>query len=146
MSHHLFAVPRLRMQHLPTSSQNSNSLAAYHDSPPCLSQGQATAKVMSPAEMAEYEEKKLKMRKAMGENLHDDVQGRQCHALRCLTSAVHVHAPVAPTLYTDACSKHVCVLKGVFCVNGKQVANKVVVNHLQVAYSLHSWLLLPCLD
>ncbi len=30
---------------------------------------------MSPAEMAEYEEKKLKMRKAMGENLHDDVQG-----------------------------------------------------------------------
>ena len=47
----------------------------------CLSQGQATAKVMSPAEMAEYEEKKLKMRKAMGENLHDDVQGRQFHAL-----------------------------------------------------------------
>lgn len=38
-------------------------------------QGQAAAKVMSPAEMAEYEEKKLKMRKAMGENLHDDVQG-----------------------------------------------------------------------
>jgi len=55
----------------------------------CLSQGQATAKVMSPAEMAEYEEKKLKMRKAMGENLHDDVQGRQSHALPCLTSAVH---------------------------------------------------------
>ncbi len=44
---------------------------------------------MSPAEMAEYEEKKLKMRKAMGENLHDDVQGRQSHALPCLTSAVH---------------------------------------------------------
>ncbi|KAL0051688.1 hypothetical protein WJX82_000278 [Trebouxia sp. C0006] len=39
--------------------------------------GQATAKVMSPAEMAEYEEKKLKMRKAMGENLHDDVQGEE---------------------------------------------------------------------
>lgn len=39
-------------------------------------QGQAAAKVLSPAEMAEYEEKKLKMRKAMGENLHDDVQGR----------------------------------------------------------------------
>ena len=38
-------------------------------------QGQAAAKVMSPVEMAEYEEKKLKMRKAMGENLHDDVQG-----------------------------------------------------------------------
>lgn len=38
-------------------------------------QGQTAAKAMSPAEMAEYEEKKLKMRKAMGENLHDDVQG-----------------------------------------------------------------------
>ena len=31
---------------------------------------------MSAAEMAEYEEKKLKMRKAMGENLHDDVTGK----------------------------------------------------------------------
>ena len=41
-----------------------------------LLQGQAAAKVLSPAEMAEYEEKKLKMRKAMGENLHDDVQGK----------------------------------------------------------------------
>eukprot|EP00959_Pyramimonas_sp_CCMP1952_P360218 7542916-Pyramimonas_sp.AAC.2 len=30
---------------------------------------------MSPAELAEYEEKKLKMRKAMGENLFDDVDG-----------------------------------------------------------------------
>ncbi|KAL3160178.1 hypothetical protein ABBQ32_010944 [Trebouxia sp. C0010 RCD-2024] len=40
-----------------------------------LWEGQAAAKVLSPAEMAEYEEKKLKMRKAMGENLHDDVQG-----------------------------------------------------------------------
>ena len=38
-------------------------------------QGQAAAKVMSAAELAEYEEKKLKMRKAMGENLHDDVKG-----------------------------------------------------------------------
>ena len=34
---------------------------------------------MSAAEMAEYEEKKLKMRKAMGENLHDDVQGAVPH-------------------------------------------------------------------
>lgn len=42
-----------------------------------LWEGQAAAKVMSPAEMAEYEEKKLKMRKAMGENLHDDVQGEE---------------------------------------------------------------------
>lgn len=40
-----------------------------------LWEGTASAKAMSPAEMAEYEEKKLKMRKAMGENLHDDVQG-----------------------------------------------------------------------
>jgi len=30
---------------------------------------------MSPAELAEYEEKKLKMRKAMGENLYDAVEG-----------------------------------------------------------------------
>lgn len=30
---------------------------------------------MSEAERAEYEEKKLKLRKAMGENLHDDVEG-----------------------------------------------------------------------
>lgn len=81
-------------------SKHSNSLAACHDLPPCLSQGQATAKVMSPAEMAEYEEKKLKMRKAMGENLHDDVQGRQSHALRCLTSAIHAHVHVALTLHT----------------------------------------------
>ena len=51
-------------------------------------QGQATAKVMSPAEMAEYEEKKLKMRKAMGENLHDDVQGTFMHASLHLFSHV----------------------------------------------------------
>ena len=38
-------------------------------------QGQTAVKAMSAVEMAEYEEKKLKMRKAMGENLHDDVQG-----------------------------------------------------------------------
>lgn len=31
---------------------------------------------MSPTELAEYEDKKLKMRKAMGENIHDDVPGR----------------------------------------------------------------------
>lgn len=42
-----------------------------------LWEGQAAAKIMSPVEMAEYEEKKLKMRKAMGENLHDDVQGEE---------------------------------------------------------------------
>lgn len=30
---------------------------------------------MSPKELAEYEEKKLKMRKAMGENIHDAVPG-----------------------------------------------------------------------
>lgn len=33
--------------------------------------------------MAEYEEKKLKMRKAMGENLHDDVQGESAHCMPC---------------------------------------------------------------
>lgn len=31
--------------------------------------------VMSPAELAEYEDKKLKMKKAMGENLGDAVEG-----------------------------------------------------------------------
>lgn len=47
-------------------------------------QGQAAAKAMSSAEMAEYEEKKLKMRKAMGENLHDDVSGgHTCTSLCC---------------------------------------------------------------
>ena len=63
---------------------------------------------MSPAEMAEYEEKKLKMRKAMGENLHDDVQGTQSHALCCLTSAVHAHAHVAQTLRTG-CLQQTCL-------------------------------------
>ena len=45
--------------------------------------------VMSEAERAAYEEKKLKMRKAMGENLGDDVEGesisskqRRCISLR----------------------------------------------------------------
>ena len=104
--------PKLACQHaclviylLCHVSACSSSLAAYHDSWPCLSQGQATAKVMSPAEMAEYEEKKLKMRKAMGENLHDDVQGTQSHALRCLTPAVHAH--VAQTLRTG-CLQQTC--------------------------------------
>eukprot|EP00899_Mesostigma_viride_P008928 jgi/Mesvir1/18036/Mv09356-RA.2 len=36
---------------------------------------QATPSAMSPEELREYEEKKLKLRKAMGENLYDDVQG-----------------------------------------------------------------------
>ena len=118
-------------------SKHRNSLAAYHDSPPCLSQGQATAKVMSPAEMAEYEEKKLKMRKAMGENLHDDVQGRQSHALRRVTSAVHAHAHVTLTLHTG-CMQQMscpCFFRDMFCMNGKQGAIKASVNHLQVAYS-----------
>lgn len=102
---------------------------------------------MSPAEMAEYEEKKLKMRKAMGENLHDDVQGKQSHALHCLISAVLATMRDRHGLYTqDACSKYVCLLRDMFCVNGKQVAIYVLGNHLQVAYSLHSWLFLPCLD
>ena len=54
-------------------------------------QGQASIKAMSAAEMAEYEEKKLKMRKAMGENLHDDVTGKSVlpnspHLLTCSSS------------------------------------------------------------
>ncbi|MCO5548348.1 hypothetical protein L7F22_001805 [Adiantum nelumboides] len=40
-----------------------------------LWEGGIGAAVMSEVEKIEYEEKKLKMRKAMGENLHDEVQG-----------------------------------------------------------------------
>eukprot|EP00250_Pteridium_aquilinum_P014809 c22214_g1_i1 orf=121-1554(+) len=42
-----------------------------------LWEGTAGAAVMSESEKIEYEEKKLKMRKAMGENLHDEVEGEE---------------------------------------------------------------------
>lgn len=57
----------------------------------CWLQGQTALKAMSAAEMAEYEEKKLKMRKAMGENLHDDVQGNNllCPCFRLPDHTIH---------------------------------------------------------
>jgi len=43
-------------------------------SQPRQSEAEVTA-AMSPDELAEYEEKKLRLRKAMGENMYDDVEG-----------------------------------------------------------------------
>ena len=46
--------------------------------------------VMSEAERAAYEEKKLKMRKAMGENLGDDVEGESISMKQRRCRLMHV--------------------------------------------------------
>ena len=64
-------------------------------------QGQArpAQAAMTERERAEYEDKKLKMRKAMGENLGDEVPGeapdarqRRLNLIRCCSAAVAAEA------------------------------------------------------
>ncbi|XP_002968899.2 uncharacterized protein LOC9651475 [Selaginella moellendorffii] len=57
----------------PGNSPEEQSL--WSSSAKVVETSSAKAKSMSESERREYEEKKLKLRKAMGENLHDDVDG-----------------------------------------------------------------------
>ena len=73
----------------------------------------ASPALMSAAERGAYEEKKLKMRKAMGENLADDVAGeapdaRQRRWSFTICDAEAVHWCGVPFLTIGCCMRGVC--------------------------------------